>query len=428
MFSSRKEVYKYMVYIGVICNVLTLLVTLFSKDAILFSFTLTILILSIVGYGISFFTKTNAGVHIMLISYLVIFTAASFTHLVRYPLILVYPIVFGFSLLTLNPGRSRIMYSILCSLGCVITIFLEHLYIFESNYLDILSSSIIGLGLLLAFFTLSIFHLELLRKFQDDLIFTQDGLEEKNLELEKYIESNLQLENFAHLASHELKTPIKNISNFSGLLKLKLQNRIDKDEREIIDHINREVKNINNLITDLLDLSQATNQKLAFSTFSTQGFFKELISQYFKDYQEHIFLNIMPEKITAHEKLLQQVFINLIGNAIKFRDKNRILSIKISIVEDQNNFYFTIDDNGIGIKDEVKDKIFLIFKRLHSGAEYEGTGIGLAITKKIVSRHGGMINVDTNEEGGARFKFNFSKELMKNSSNPSAAKIMKIRG
>jgi len=416
-----------MVAIGAVCNVLTLLITILSGDSTLFGFTAVLLALSLIGYGISNYTKTNIGVHIMLISYVMIFTIASFTHLVSHPLLLVYPIVFGCSLLTLNSDKSKIFYAIVCSVGCLISIFLQQVNAFESSYWDIVNSSIIGLGLLMAFFILSLFHLRLLRKYQNDLMVTQDGLEEKNLELEKYIESNLQLENFAHLASHELKTPIKNIANFSGLLKLKLKNSLGKDEEEIIGHINREVKNMNNLITDLLDLSQATNQKLEFTKFSTQDFFKNLIGQYFSDYKNHIFLNIMPEKIKAHDKLLQQVFINLVGNAIKFRDKNKVLSIKISIVEDQNDYKFTIDDNGIGIKDEVKDKIFLIFKRLHSGAEYEGTGIGLAISKKIIARHGGNISVHSNEEGGARFQFNFSKELMDSSVNQTVAKIMKIR-
>lgn len=416
-----------MVFIGVLCNVLTIIVTIFSRDAILFGFTFALCVISIVGYCISNYTKTNFGVHLMLMSYLIVFTSASFTHLVSYPLVLVYPIVFGFAILTLKTNQVRIFYAVLCTIACLIFIYLQQKNAFESSYLDMFSSIIIGIGLLFAFFTLSIFHLNLLRKYEDELIEIKDGLEEKNEELERYIDSNMQLENFAHLASHELKTPIKNIANFSGLLKLKLKNTLANEENEIIDYINKEVNNMNNLITDLLDLSQATNEKLSFTKFSSSYFFKKIINQYFKNHQQNIFLNTMPDKIMAHEKLLQQVFINLIGNAIKFRDKNKELSIRISVSEDDKNFQFSINDNGIGIDKDAQDKIFLIFKRLHSGAEFEGTGIGLAISKKIVERHGGIISVLTNEEGGTCFSFNFDKAYMIASTNKQAAKLLQLR-
>ena len=428
MEETSKEVFKYMVVVGFICNILTLFVSIFAKDLILFSATISLCSLSAISYFIAFYKNLSFGVHTFLLSYIIVFTLASLTHLVSYPLMLVYPIVFGMTILVVKTDRARIIYAVLCAVACLFTIFFQQRLIIESSIMDTLSSLVIGFSLLLAFFTLSIFHLRLLNRYQDDLIDIQDGLEEKNIELERYIDSNLQLENFAHLASHELKTPIKNIANFSGLLKMKLNKRLANDEQEILDHINREVNNMNNLISDLLDLAQATNEKLTFTKFSSQDFFRNLINKNFKDYKQHIFLNVMPGKIMAHEKLLQQVFINLIGNAIKFRDTKNTLSIKIGVKEDKKKYHFSIDDNGIGIDKEARDKIFLIFKRLHSGAEYEGTGIGLAISKKIIERHGGSISVNSNEEGGTGFSFIFDKELMQSSLKHQAAKILSIRG
>ncbi|MEM9824615.1 MAG: ATP-binding protein, partial [Bacteroidota bacterium] len=126
--------------------------------------------------------------------------------------------------------------------------------------------------------------------------------------------------------------------------------------------------------------------------------------------QTKIKLKSLPPQVVANKTKFKQIFQNLIANAIKFRKKTEECVIEISGQEDENFWYFTVADNGIGIKQDFYDKIFELFKKLHAKSEYQGSGIGLAVCKRIVEQHGGAIWVESEVDKGTRFHFSFSKQ------------------
>ena len=240
------------------------------------------------------------------------------------------------------------------------------------------------------------------------------SLEQKNEELQKYIESNSQLENFAYIASHDLKAPIRTIVSFSQLLQRSLKNVIDEHSKEYLDFIISASLNMKQLIEDLLAYSRIDSVKLNSGEvelndllFMIQYELKAII----EEEKPVIILNNIPKSISADYTKLKQVFQNLITNAIKFHKKGELPRIEISC-EDQNDFWkFTVKDSGIGIQPKYFERIFLLFQKLHTNKEYEGTGIGLAICKKIIEQHQGEIWIESEVNVGTTFYFTISKNL-----------------
>jgi len=245
--------------------------------------------------------------------------------------------------------------------------------------------------------------------YQEQLEKQQLNLKTKNDKLNSYIRSNLQLENFAHLASHELRTPLNNVTNFTSLLKKKTNHKLEEGEKKIMDVVTDEVAKMNKLIEDLLQLSMVKNTKMTFSVFDINQLINEILDKYFKSSRPFIKTDIQIKKVKGQKDLLSQLFINLIENAIKFSKSSEAQLVKISGYETKENYQFSLSDNGIGIQDEYKEHVFLIFKRLHNSSQYAGTGIGLSICKSIVERHGGNISVKDNLAGGSIFEFSISK-------------------
>lgn len=245
------------------------------------------------------------------------------------------------------------------------------------------------------------------------------NLKLKNEELNSYIKSNMHLENFAHLASHELKTPLKNVANFSSLLKKKLIYKLDDKEVEILDILTSEVGVMNGLIEDLLQLSVIDNVDLKFSRFSVSEFLNQIIEKNFIENKSIINIDVRFGYINSHKQLLSQLFINLIDNAIKFTNHSHDIEIQIVGFEEPEFYQFSIIDNGIGISQEYKEHVFLIFKRLHNNLDYNGTGIGLSICKRIVERLEGSIWVKENPSGGSIFEFRISKRHNSSAGSPS---------
>lgn len=240
----------------------------------------------------------------------------------------------------------------------------------------------------------------------------RQALAVKNRELKKYIESNMQLENFAHLASHDLKAPLNNILNFSRLLGAETKGRLKEEEQKFLEFIISGAENMQKTIKALFAFSQTSNTKLMHSTFRPKWVLNNLL----KDLQstidrENTILNVLdfPKTIFADETLFRQLLQNLILNAIKFSRKNVQPVIEIAGEEKLKYWQFYVKDNGIGIDDEFKEKIFLLFQRLHSQEKFEGTGTGLAICKKIIEFHRGKIWFEKNEFNGSTFYFTIGK-------------------
>ena len=239
-------------------------------------------------------------------------------------------------------------------------------------------------------------------------------LEEKNQLLEKYFESNLQLENFAHIASHDLKAPLNNILSFSSLLQKTSNGKLNSSEEKFVEFIVEAAKNMRKTIHALLQFSLVTNAKLEITSFHP----KELLLDLKRDLastlsQKNATLQFLelPTAITGDTTLLREVFQNLILNGIKFTSKETAPIIEIAYTENKTHWIFSVKDNGIGIPEEFKKKIFIMLQRLHTDKEYQGTGMGLSICKKIIDQHGGEIWVDSEVGIGSTFYFSVIKKM-----------------
>ena len=237
-------------------------------------------------------------------------------------------------------------------------------------------------------------------------------INEKNAELKRYIDYNLQLENFAYVASHDLKTPLRTITSFAQLLERSSRDRLKKEEEEYFDFIIGGTKEMSYLIDDLLQYSKVQQSDLNLEQIELQGLIKSVMLQMdtlLKEKNVQIFLNLEVRHIRADRIKLRQVLQNLLVNAIKFSKPDIAPQIGIHCWATDQSFCFEIKDNGIGIEEAYFEKIFLVFKRLHGKGTYEGSGIGLAICKKIVEKHEGTIWVSSQIGQGTTFHFNLPR-------------------
>jgi light-regulated signal transduction histidine kinase (bacteriophytochrome) len=236
-------------------------------------------------------------------------------------------------------------------------------------------------------------------------------LERYAAELERANESlrhrNRELDEFAHLASHDLKEPLRAILTFSQLLEQDLGGRLPSDARRDLEFITNSAGRMQQLINDLLALSRAGRADMRQSAVPLRRCVDaalEALSIRISETGAEIMIGELPE-VTGDATMLTQLYQNLTGNALKFIVPGRPPRIQIVADQNENGWLFTVEDNGLGIKPEYLEKIFQPFRRLHAGPEHEGTGIGLAICRKVVERHGGRIWADSHPGEGSRFHF-----------------------
>lgn len=223
--------------------------------------------------------------------------------------------------------------------------------------------------------------------------------------------ANKELEQFAYVASHDLQEPLRTISIFVGLLEEKYSGKIDEDTKQYLKFIVNAASKMQNLIKDLLDFSQI-GRNISFAATDCNNILKEVIANIgatIKVSNAKITSTVLPVVI-GNEIELRQLFQNLISNAIKFHKKNSNPEIEITCVEKETEYLFAFKDNGIGLEEQYKDRIFIIFQRLHTATEYAGTGIGLATCKKIVALHNGKIWMESKLGHGSIFYFTIPKE------------------
>ncbi len=247
-------------------------------------------------------------------------------------------------------------------------------------------------------------------------------LKEKQNELRKLLEelerSNKELEQFAYIASHDLQEPLRMVSSFLQLLERKYNEKLDDDGREFIRYAVDGASRMKTLINDLLKFSRVgTRGKPFTNTIMNQVINQVLtnLSDTIKESGARFVLGKLPE-IDADESQMVQLFQNLVSNAIKFRG-DKTPQISISAKENKKQVTFTVSDNGIGIEPKFHERIFIIFKRLHTSDKYPGTGIGLAVCKKIVDRHHGTISLKSAPGKGTSFKIIIPKHLQTMISN-----------
>ena len=218
---------------------------------------------------------------------------------------------------------------------------------------------------------------------------------------------NDELQRFAYIASHDLKEPLRNIGSFATLLKRRFHGKLGNDADEYIDFITTNVSRMYALLHEVLMFSKLDNEEVELEWVDLN----EVVSTVQETLRGKIMeLNVqitsarLP-RLKVHHAHMTQVFQNIISNSIKYTDKETPM-IEIGHTFGKNDeFVFYVKDNGIGIDMEFKDRVFEIFKRLHGKNEYEGTGVGLAICKKIVNQYGGRIWVESEVGNGAAFYF-----------------------
>jgi two-component system CheB/CheR fusion protein len=219
--------------------------------------------------------------------------------------------------------------------------------------------------------------------------------------------SNADLEQFASVASHDLREPLRTIGSFSQLLSKRYKGKLDAEADEYIDLVVGGVTRMNSLINDLLAYSRVTNSEVsAITNTPAQAALQEALWSLRAAIDEsgaHVTHDDLPSVCFDNHQLCQ-VFLNLIGNAIKYRRKGESPRIHVSADLQATEWIFSVRDNGLGFDSSDAKRIFEVFKRLH-GREYDGTGIGLAICKRIVERHNGRIWAESEIGAGSTFRF-----------------------
>jgi PAS domain S-box-containing protein len=227
---------------------------------------------------------------------------------------------------------------------------------------------------------------------------------------EELARSNVELERFAYVASHDLQEPMRTVRSFAQLLQRRCADKLTGEGEEYLRFITDGVQRMQTLINDLLAYSRVNSQGAAFAPADSDqilGRVLENLQASIEQQHARVTADVLPAVI-ADATQLGQVFQNLLINAIKFHD-SRPPQIHISAKEAPAEWLFSVRDNGIGIASEYFERIFIIFQRLHTIEEYGGTGIGLAICKKIVERHGGRIWVESKVGEGSTFHFTIQK-------------------
>ena len=231
---------------------------------------------------------------------------------------------------------------------------------------------------------------------------------ERNLsrKVNELARSNAELEQFAYVASHDLQEPLRMVANYTQLFAEQYRGKLDEQAEKYIHYAVDGATRMQAMIQDLLAFSRVGRAESGFQEIDLNAALKlalENLQPAIKESGAVVKCDSLP-MLKAHRIQMVQLFQNLIGNAIKFRGNQPPL-IQIGAEQKNGEWIFSAKDNGIGIAVEYSEIIFAIFQRLHTRSEYPGNGIGLAICKKIIERHGGRIWVESKEGQGSTFKF-----------------------
>jgi light-regulated signal transduction histidine kinase (bacteriophytochrome) len=233
-----------------------------------------------------------------------------------------------------------------------------------------------------------------------------DKLKQTTAELTR---SNEELQRFAYVASHDLQEPLRMVASYVQLLERRYKDKLDDDASEFINFAVEGTKRMQNLINDLLAYSRVDSQGKPFEPVNMEqilGYTLANLEVAVEESHTIVTHDLLPTVI-GDEGQMVQVFQNLVANAIKFHGKEAP-RVHISAELKENEWVFSVKDNGIGIEPQYFDRIFIIFQRLH-GQEYPGTGTGLSIVKRIVERHGGRVWVESEYNKNTTFYFSIPK-------------------
>jgi len=253
------------------------------------------------------------------------------------------------------------------------------------------------------------FETELLQQVADQIAIalTQAQLLEKEvLQRQELARSNAELQQFAYVASHDLQEPLRMVTSYLQLLQRRYQGKLDADADDFIHYAVDGAARMQTLIRDLLTYSRVGTRGGAFELTSCNAAVEHALANLkvaIEESEATVTYGDLPQ-VNADPTQLTQLFQNLISNAIKFRSTTSV-HVRIEAIHQGDMWQFSVQDNGIGLDPQYADRIFVIFQRLNNRADYPGTGIGLAVCKKIVDRHGGKIWLQSEPGKGATFYF-----------------------
>ncbi|MFI6122787.1 ATP-binding protein [Streptomyces sp. NPDC051064] len=249
---------------------------------------------------------------------------------------------------------------------------------------------------------------EMRRRLAADLAESKERetlLDEQTTELRR---SNSELEQFAYVASHDLQEPLRKVASFCQLLEKRYSSELDERGRQYIDFAVDGAKRMQVLINDLLTFSRVGRVQQSWKPVDLDAALDRALSNLTLAVEESGAVlereNPLPE-LLGDPTSLTMVWQNLVGNAVKFRRRDVPCRITVTCVREGDDWHLTVADNGIGIPPEFADKVFVIFQRLHARDEYEGTGIGLSLCRKIIEFHGGRIWLDPEPAEGTLIHF-----------------------
>jgi light-regulated signal transduction histidine kinase (bacteriophytochrome) len=283
----------------------------------------------------------------------------------------------------------------------------------ESFYSGILNALSAGdyLGLLLLLLVILMVALltervEKVRKLRS----LNNELQREAIKLE---EANKELEAFAYSVSHDLRVPLRAIDGFSRIVIEDYEDKLDDEGIRLLNIIRENTKKMGQLIDDILLLSRARRQEMTISDLDIAALAQNVYGEFNQDLDGRnvdFVVDDLP-KAKADRALITQVLTNLIGNAIKFTREKENAKIEVGFEEDKDDYTYYVKDNGAGFDMKYYDKLFGLFQRLHSQEEFEGTGVGLSIVQRIISRHGGRVWGEGEVDNGATIYFSLPKKV-----------------
>lgn len=235
----------------------------------------------------------------------------------------------------------------------------------------------------------------------------KEALDELHRTAAELKRSNQELEQFAYVASHDLKEPLRKIRIYLQLLGQRYAEKLDASANQYIDYAVDAAERMQHLVNDLLTYARVGSRAKPPGVTDSAAVFDQILAQLEPAVRESgavISRGSLPS-VRADAAQLGQVFQNLLGNAMKFRREEAPPEIRVEAERNEENWLFSVRDNGIGIDPQYADRVFVIFERLHTRSEYPGTGMGLAICKKIIERHDGRIWLESEPGKGSTFKF-----------------------
>jgi signal transduction histidine kinase/ligand-binding sensor domain-containing protein len=223
-------------------------------------------------------------------------------------------------------------------------------------------------------------------------------------------EMNRELEAFSYSVSHDLRAPLRSVIGFSKMIEEDFGEKLGEDGKRMLDVIQQNAARMDSLINDLLEFSKLSGKELRKSEIDTEKLLKNILRDINNStaHKAQIRLNTLPP-VFADDKLLSQVWINLISNAIKYSAKKTDPLVEIGARNEENEIVFYVKDNGAGFNMKYVDRLFGVFQRLHRIEDFEGTGVGLALVHRIVTKHGGRVWAEGKINEGATFYFSLPK-------------------